>query len=222
MIAAQVRVSSGAIEAMKWIAVACMVVDHVNAVVFARELGLVADLVGRLALPLFALVFGYNLARPGLDVAQVLRRLAFVGALVTPVHWALFGYLGPWPLNILLTFALAAWIVLELERDRPLVAAAAFVLGGFLVEYWWPGLALVLATWWTARAPRVTASHLVALGGSLVALCVLVNGNPYALLAAPLALLLASWEPDLPRSRGFFLWFYPTHLAALLVWRLVQ
>ena len=67
---APVRVSSGAIEALKWLALACMVVDHVNAVFFARELGTWADVIGRVAFPLFAGVFGYNLARPGVGPAQ--------------------------------------------------------------------------------------------------------------------------------------------------------
>src|SRR5690606_25927249 len=115
---AQVRISSGAIEAMKWLALLCMVVDHVNAVFYERELGIVADAIGRIAMPLFAGVFGYNLARPGIDVGKILRRLVLVALLATPVHAALFGVLGPWPFNILWTFAAAAWVVTELQAGR--------------------------------------------------------------------------------------------------------
>lgn len=214
---AGVRVSSGAIEALKWIALACMVVDHVNAVFFHRELGLLADVVGRTALPIFAGVFGYNLARPGVDLERVLQRLAVVGVLAIPAHAALFGYVGLWPLNILLTFAAASWVVLELERGRTALALGVFVFGGALVEYWWPGIALVLACWAAARSPRPGLEDLGAVGLSLAGLCVLVNGNAYALLAVPVVALVALLEPQVPRLRRWFLWFYPLHLVALWV-----
>lgn len=214
---AGVRVSSGAIEALKWIALACMVVDHVNAALYGRELGLVADVIGRVAMPLFAGVFGYNLARPGLDIARVLRRLVGFGLLALPVHAALFGWLGLWPLNILLTFALAAWIILELQAGRTWLAFGAFVAGGFLVEYWWPGIALVLAVWAMSRSQRPTPADLLAVGLSLVALCVLVNHNAYALLAVPIAFVVVQLAPQVPRLRWWFWWFYPVHLAALWI-----
>lgn len=214
-VAAQARVSSGAIEALKWIALACMVVDHANAVFYDRQWGLWADVIGRIALPLFACVFGYNLARPGADIARILRRLVLAGLLAAPAHLVLFGAIGPWPANILLTFAAAAWVLLELQAGRTALAFGIFVVGGALVEYWWPGIALVLATWAMARSPRPTGADLAAVGLSLVALCVLVNGNAYALLAVPVAAAVIAWAPTVPRLRGWFLWFYPVHLVAL-------
>jgi hypothetical protein len=208
-------VSSGAIEALKWLALLCMVVDHVNAALYGRELGVLADVVGRIALPLFACVFGFNLARPGVDAGRVMLRLLLAGALAVPAHAALFGYYGPWPFNILFTFALAAWIVVLLRARCPGVALASFVVGGALVEYWWPGVALVLATYAAARSPRLTVADAVAVGLALVGLCVLVNGNAYALLAVPLALVVVYLAPHVPRLRGWFLWFYPVHLCVL-------
>lgn len=216
---AGVRVSSGALEAIKWAALACMLVDHVNAVFYGRELGLWADVLGRIAMPLFAGVFGYNLARPGVDVARVLRRLVFFGLLAAVPHAALFGILGPWPLNILATFAVAAWVVLELEAGRTLLAFGVFLAGGALVEYWWPGVALVLACWAAARSPRPGLGDLAAVGLALAGLCVLVNGSAYGLLAVPLALLLVVVRPELPRLRWLFWWFYPVHLVVLAILR---
>ena len=215
-VVARARISSGAIEAIKWIALACMVVDHVNAAFYGRELGVGADVLGRIAMPLFAGVFGYNLARPGCDVKRALRRLLVFGAIATPAHAALFGAYGIWPLNILLTFAVAALVILELERGRPGSALVAFVVGGALVEYWWPGVGLVVAVWVLARAERPQAGHLVAVGISLAALAVLVNGNSYALLAVPLAHLVILAAPVVPRARQVFWWFYPAHLVAIV------
>lgn len=208
------RVSSGAIEALKWLALACMVVDHINAAFYGRELGLLADVIGRQAMPLFAAVFGYNLARPGADIGRALRRLLLFGALATPAYVALFGLVGLWPLNILFTFAVAAWVILELQAGRAWHATVAFVLGSALVEYWWPGVALVVVVWMVARSPRPLV-FMPALGLTLAALCIVSNGNSYALLSVPLALLVVHAAPTVPRLRWWFWWFYPTHLAAL-------
>jgi hypothetical protein len=76
-------------------------------------------------------------------------------------------------------------------------------------------VALVLATYAAARSPRLTVADAVAVGLALVGLCVLVNGNAYALLAVPLALVVVHLAPHVPRLRGWFLWFYPAHLWVL-------
>jgi hypothetical protein len=208
-------VADGAVEALKWIALLCMVVDHVNAALYGRELGLLADVVGRVAMPLFAGVFGYNLARPGVDLAKVQFRLVGFGLLALPAHAYLFGMAGFWPLNILYTFALAVFVIRQLQAGRAGLALAAFVVGGFFVEYWWPGVALVLACWAATRSPRQSVGDVAAVGFALAALCLLVNGNAFGLLAVPVAVLVARWAPSVPRLRGWFLWFYPLHLFAL-------
>lgn len=216
IVAARSRVSSGSIEALKWVALACMVVDHINAAFYGRGLGLWADVLGRIAMPLFAGVFGYNLARPGADVAGALRRLLQFGAVAIPAHAWFFGWVGIWPLNILLTFAVAAWVILELQRGNELLAAGIFVIGGALVEYWWPGVALVLSMWALARSPRPQALDVGAVALSLLALCVLVNRNAYALLSVPVAAVVLHLEPAMPRLRWLFWWFYPVHLVLLV------
>lgn len=196
-----------------------MILDHVNAVFYARELGTWAEIIGRLAMPLFAGVFGYNLARPGADVARALRRLVLVGILATPAYAGLFGLVGIWPGNILLTFAVAAWVILELEQDRPGRALAAFLLGGALVEFWWPGVGLVVACWIMASSSRPWL-HLPAVLACLAALCVVVNGNAWAALSVPLAAFLVAVDPRVPRLAWVFWWIYPVHLVAL--WILAQ
>jgi uncharacterized membrane protein len=61
---------NGTVELLKWFALLAMVVDHVNAVFYARELGAWATVVGRLAMPVFSIVLAYNLARPGADLRR--------------------------------------------------------------------------------------------------------------------------------------------------------
>ena len=55
--------SSGAVEILKWTAAALMVGDHINKYLLHGSEPLLFD-AGRLAMPLFAIVLGYNLARP--------------------------------------------------------------------------------------------------------------------------------------------------------------
>ena len=72
--------TSSALSVLKWLALALMVVDHVEAFWFQRSFD---SQLGRLVFPIFACVLGYNLARvqlgrPDFD-AILLRLLAFAG-----------------------------------------------------------------------------------------------------------------------------------------------
>ena len=64
MTAPALMLSSGTLEALKWLALLLMTLDHVNKhLLHASVPELFAA--GRLTLPLFGFVLGYNLARPG-------------------------------------------------------------------------------------------------------------------------------------------------------------
>ncbi|WP_373401632.1 TraX family protein, partial [Klebsiella pneumoniae] len=110
---------SGARELLKWIALLAMTGDHVAKVVFGGYV------------PLFALVMACNLAQPGADLRKSIRRLALWGLIAQPLHAFAF---GSWlPLNILLTFALAAVAIHALANHRPvLLLLAAGVLPMFV------------------------------------------------------------------------------------------
>lgn len=56
--------SPGALESLKWLALGLMVIDHLNAYLWAWRYPPLYAL-GRLTFPLFAFVLAYNLARPG-------------------------------------------------------------------------------------------------------------------------------------------------------------
>ena len=80
--APRLELSSGALEALKWLALLLMTLDHVNKhLLHASVPELFAA--GRLALPLFGFVLGYNLARPGAlasgGYSRTARRLAVFG-----------------------------------------------------------------------------------------------------------------------------------------------
>lgn len=209
--------------ALKWLGLALMVVDHFEAFVLHRAFD---SQLGRLVFPLFAIVLGYNLAQPG-TASRVLRRCLIFGCLALPFHAMLTGH--PLSLNVLFTFAAAAFMVQAIERDTIvdlLAAVVVYAIAGYFVEYAWAGIALVVGVRLVYLEPdscrtvrmleRLTAGVFVGYG--LVGLC-LANGNATALLALPIVYLASRWDPYsvLGQGRQVFWWFYPLHLAAFWI-----
>jgi hypothetical protein len=213
---APLHIADGTLEALKWAALALMLLDHVNTFFFHRSLP-GAYQAGRWVAPVFAFVLAYNLARPGALERGIhlrtLKRLALFGLLAAPPFIALIGRW--WPLNILFTLLAGAAVVYGLERrDARGVAVAgfAFVLGGLLAEYLYPGVAMVVAAWAFCREP--TARHLTVWVVCVASLA-LLNGNFWALAAVPTLLLATRVDLRVPRLRWAFYVFYPVHLAVL-------
>ena len=210
------RLSDGALEALKWLALTMMVLDHVNKYLWHDAERVAFDL-GRLAMPIFAVVLGFNLARgvPG-AYRRVAVRLALAGSLASIPFIALGGLgWGWWPANIMATLLVATVMCGAFASGRLLyvvLASVLFVVAGSSVEFWWPGIALSVATWSYARTPSWPALIV-----GLAALFALrsVNGNDWALLAIPVLVAATFWRWPLPRVRYFFYAFYPLHLAAL-------
>ena len=207
------------LSSMKWLAVALMVIDHVGKYVFKDAYPWMYA-AGRLSMPLFAFVVGYNLARPEMKARGALERMGtrlfFCALLATPAFIALNKLpAGWWPLNMLFTFGVAVATVWAL-RGRAWWNYAAvpliFLCGGALVEFWWPAVALVLCVYWFQRSPNWFAASCIFL--SLLSLWV-INGNHWALMSIPLIVTLSIWRLALPRAKWFFYAFYPSHLYAL-------
>ena len=111
--------TDGGVETVKWFALACMLLDHVNKYLLdGAEPALFA--LGRFALPLFGFALAYNLARPGAlargAYRRLLPRLAAFGVIASPFFIALGGLgWGWWPLNIMFTLFVAAAVLWLLE-----------------------------------------------------------------------------------------------------------
>ncbi|MBV6898069.1 TraX family protein [Xanthomonas euvesicatoria] len=199
-------------EALKWIALALMTGDHVAKVLFGGYVPVLSEL-GRIAFPVFALVMAYNLAQPRADYAKSVLRLACWGLLAQPFHAWAFGY---WlPLNVLLTFALAALLIWTVQTRHWLYAAVAGVVLPLVVDYQWAGVWLVLAAWaWFRVAkPCVSKGYIAPVVACMVLLC-WYNGNLWALVALPVLALGYVWWP-LPRLRWAFYGYYVVHLAVI-------
>ena len=212
-------IEDGTLEALKWLALVLMTVDHVNKYLLHAGVPWMFA-AGRLAMPLFAFVLAYNLARPdALSLGiykRVTARLACFGAAAS-VPWMALDGLGWhwWPLNILFMFFVAticAWLADVGGRKNWLIAVAVFGLGGLVVEFWWPGVAACLFAWGYCRGPRW--SMLLGLAVSLVALYP-IAGNLWALGALPLVLIAPHAAMRVPRAQYLFYGYYPMHLGAL-------
>lgn len=217
----RIVLSCGAIEALKWLAIALMTLDHVNKYVFHESLPFAFEL-GRIAMPLFAFVMAYNLARPdSLDrgtYQRSMRRLAAFGVLTTPISVSLGGLLwGFWPLNILFMLLTAAAIMYLVEKggeaNRSL-AAFIFITAGSLVEFWWPAVGFTVACWFYCKRPGwVSLFFAVFCCTALMP----VNNNFWALAAIPVILTASKINFELPRSKWYvFYAYYPLHLLLIL------
>lgn len=219
---APVSMADGTLEALKWLGLILMALDHVNKYLLGGAWP-VLYMLGRLVMPIFGFVLAYNLARPralesGVH-ARVMKRLFIFGALATP---SFVGLVGWWPLNILFMLLLATALIWLLEQDRwlaRLAAAVLFLFAGAFVEFWWFGVAYCVAAWTFCRHPSVGRALLLC----LVTLSLfVVNRNLGALAAMPLLWTASHVEISRRRSRWLYYASYPGHLALIyltLQWR---
>ncbi|MGV3742896.1 MAG: TraX family protein, partial [Burkholderiaceae bacterium] len=179
----QIRLSDGMLEALKYLALVLMVLDHANRFVLGSSVPGFFYL-GRLAFPLFAVVLGWNLARPGLidsgAAARVLKRLLLFGAIATIPYAGMLGYHW-WQLNILFTLAAGTAVILLIAKRSAasmVLAAILFAISGMAVDYAWYGVAVCVASWMLSRRPTwLSFSAWIA---ALTSLAV-INGNYIAL-----------------------------------------
>ena len=211
-----IHIDDGTLEALKWISLVLMVLDHVNKWIFDAKLPHVSE-AARVVAPTFAFVLAYNLARPGAlesgAFGRVARRLALFGLLATPPYAALNG--SWWPLNILFTLLAGLAVTYGMARSTVpwlVLAGVVFAFGGVVVEYFHPGLMILVAAWLHCRRPSWTTLTAWCLS---VAALRLVNGNWWALAAIPLLLGAAAVPVRFPRARHAFYIAYPAHLLAI-------
>lgn len=212
-------VDDGTIEALKWLGLILMVIDHTNKYLANASFKWAFD-AGRICLPLFCFVLAYNLTRVGVlddgGFRRVTTRTALVGVIATPIFIGLGGLPFGWlPLNILFTLCVATlmlWFVARRGRVNMTIAVLVFLVGGFFVEYWWFALALVLACWAFCNQPGTGSFVLVIIA---TAALYAVNRNLWAFAALPIIALAPFVEIPMPRMRNMFYLIYPLHLAVL-------
>lgn len=204
----------GGIEALKWLALASMILDHINKYLFNYSIDYFFE-IGRLAMPLFGFIFAYNMARDKKkklsEYLLVFKRLTLYGLVATPFFISLGGVkYGWWPLNILFTFAISTLLMYWLASDfnktmKTVLFFVTFSVGGAIVEFWWPALILIISSWAFFRYRNMIFYFGIALG--LFGLCH-INGNYFALLSIPFLISIASIDIRVPRMKRVFYHIY--------------
>lgn len=209
--------SEASLSAAKWLALVLMVIDHTNKYLFDASIPWMYA-VGRISMPLFAFVTGYNLARPGMlengGYRRLAQRLAIFGLLATAPFVSINKLpSGWWPLNMMFTLlvaVVAAWLFDMRKPGAVIGACLVLAWGGALGEYWWPAIGLCMCVWNYQRHP--SRALIVCFMACLVLLW-FVNGNLWALAAVPVLFALRWWPVVLPRAKWMFYALYPLHLG---------
>jgi hypothetical protein len=209
----------GRTEALKWVALLLMTLDHINKYLFGGASPALLN-AGRIAMPLFLTVFAYNLARPEVCGTKkhlhAIRNVGLMAVITTPIFLALGKLLWGWfPLNILFTLFTFSLTIYLLESGKSGWALLVFMVGGALTEFFWPAIGLGVAIWSYYKKPSWGAAAAATVFWLSLGT---VNGNQWALSAiVVLAFVAYSGKViKLPRLKWLFYSYYPLHLAAIL------
>ncbi len=211
-----VWLADGTAEALKWLALALMVLDHANQYLCNSALPWVFP-IARLSFPLFGFVLAYNLARPGIlsngAAIRIMKRLSIFALMASLPHVVLDGRL--FPLNILATLLVATATVYLFAQGglKKGYGILVFMAGGCVVEGNWFAVAVCVAFYSYCQSPRVLRLSSVIV--SLVVLGLFINLNQWALAALPVILLAPHLNLKMNRHRQVFYWFYPAHLVVI-------
>lgn len=221
------KIHDGTLEALKWLALVLMTGDHINTYLLGGKMPMLYA-AGRMAFPLFAFVLAYNLARPGARAAyrRTAVRLTALGAIAMVVFVAPVFLGADWrPLNIMFTFLAALAIIALLDAGgwaKRLAALAVFLASGAFVDYFWPGLILLLSMYWFLRTGQAWALlvWMIALVLALPLQSLLLYHAPlryagWTIGTLPLLALASRIAIRVPRTRWLFYVYYPVHLLAI-------
>ncbi|AZD82339.1 TraX family protein [Pseudomonas chlororaphis] len=229
----------GALDLLKWLALLCMVLDHLRYVGWSLDLLYVP---GRLAFPWFCLALAANVARAGAAEREGAGQWRYLGwlllfSLLSEVPYRLY-IPDPDTLNVLPTLALGLLVARGWQRRGGLalwLGIVAALLGGLFDRYlmfglfgvllplafllvlqrrwYWallPGLLCLAANQWEGLLPAARQGNQVA-AWALVA-CVLAPWLGLAILRR-----LRGFSPPPMRRWAYLL--YPGHFLLLLMLR---
>jgi len=212
--------ADGTAEALKWLALVLMVLDHVNKYLCNDALPWVFP-IARISFPLFCFVLAYNLARPETfsngAAVRVMKRLAIFALVAAIPHILLDDRF--FPLNILATLLVATCTIYLFEQGglKRWHGILAFMAGGCIVEGNWFAVAVCMTAYRYCQSPTVL--RLSQFMASLAVLGLFINANQWALAVLPVILLAPHVRISLKRHRHIFYWFYPVHLGFIILGR---
>lgn len=207
------------LEAVKWVAFALMIADHVGAFLLNYEYPALY-LLGRLVFPLFALALAAGLRNVGeLVYWDVCKRL-LMWAVVTQIPYSALQQGGS--LNVMFTLWFGAFIYgTALYRRIGWIRGVLIFLGSVgmsLMEYGVVGVALVGLCCAGARAEGKCVRYAYWVPLTLLQA---VNGVPVAMLGPGVFWLVRRYG-ELPRVRHAFYWLYPAQWVLIAAARVLR
>jgi hypothetical protein len=203
-------------DVFKLAAIISMILDHIGALLLPDVS--ILRIIGRFAMPAFALLLGYNLAQRHVPTKRLIGPLLVFGLLAQPIYALASGTTHG---NILFAFALgvlivAVWRELESQPVARIVIVTLLATASLFTEY--PLMATLLVVLSERLMTRVTGFNLMAWMFCALAANVF---HPSALVGLlPLLLLFALHRVGGSRLltwRWFGYTFYPAHLGLLLI-----
>ncbi len=218
------RLSGGAQDALKLIALATMLLDHTNKTVL-HESAPALSWIGRLAFPLFAFLIAYNLEKRDVYPRKYVLPLLISGLISQPFFAAAFHVPR---VNIFFTLILGIglWYAHRTLEERGYGWGIWLVGLVFIGINWWtdyPILGCVIIPVWAALLRNPTGLNWLIWGFVTLCLNFFLPESYVALLVTPLIIFVAEAMRNRPRlfKRERFLMyaFYPVHLSALIIVR---
>lgn len=219
-----VRLGSSQQTLLKVLAIALMLLDHANSVLWGSQPW--AYTLGRISYPLFTFLIAYNVAVRGVKPQRYALPLLLFGIVSQGPAMLALGR-DPFPLNIFFTLLvgvtylpLRRWYASTLPAGRVAEAASwllttlLFLLLSLPLEYGPAGVFLIALMVVFLERPSLAA------GVGVLILLLLINRLTWSSLAAWLVVPLVAWVrtlelPTLPRLKWLFYGFYPLHLLGL-------
>ncbi len=198
---------------LKWIAMVCMLTDHVGAVLFPQYIQL--RIIGRLAFPIYCFLLVEGAVHTGNIRRYELRLLAFAALSEIPFDLAFYSRISFSHQNVFFTLFLGLIVVEQYQKNRTKLSSlfifiAAMVLAEVLrTDYGAAGIVYILYfyllhQYFFARQAVFAAMNFLLYG---------MGVQGYAGLAV-FPMLLYNGKKG-PSMKYFFYLFYPAHLLVI-------
>lgn len=216
----ELKLSTSAIELLKWVAIFSMVVDHIHSVVLLDGTAYEwMTYIGRVSFPLFAFIVAYHMLHHVKSKRKYILQLLSLGVVSQPIFAMALPDVEY--LNILFTLSLGAGLIYFVEeaftnRKSTLAFIASItvvLLGIFIpVDYYLGGVLLPLVFWVWLQKPKYIALPAIVVFWINQGLLGVV-----ALITFPIIYTTKALENiPVPRiNKWIFYVFYPLHLFVL-------
>ncbi|MBW8015607.1 MAG: hypothetical protein FVQ82_05435 [Planctomycetes bacterium] len=189
-------------SAWQWLAMVTMLLDHLG---FLYSDLLAFRYIGRLAMPLYAMLFIMSI-----QSGRVSHKRVLILALISQIPYLLL--FGELKFNIIFCFYIFYWMTVAVKRRSWLGMVAVFAAMWIPSSYGWYLYASLAAFYWLDHKPGAKRSVFAIF--TVIDTC-LTNTHPRQLLAIVAPFLQGIKAPRPPKY--LYRYFYPGHLFVLLI-----